>query len=900
MYNMSIKLSDFLLQHFRQLHFDNMPVEARAQFDGYVKAEDFRGNMKSWRDNLTHLDGGKRVNNALPDGLEPDGKWELDRDEWQKFFLAFQHAFQAMSAKKSAFKDNKKATEFLDEWFGTDKLFDITPASPAVQAEITNLAGLLQRHRNIMIMKLREWGLINADFSFQDLIDGIRDKKYNKDVNFQERLKNIAQYITSYASYDPTFAAQLNGENTNFSGIEDGFDDTRISPQKMGYFQAMYPSLLRHLYKTPKALEVFAEYDKGVISKPLTTAKAKVDYANAESDDYVPPKRTDELTLGQQIKKWRTDTYEDVLEKFVKLRGDRMYFSPSAKQIVSAIGGAKIKPTDGLAPILDKANDIKDKLKYKSPAATEAFDYFVKVMKDLKATMPKAFAGALYNASQRRRLVEEMIIRAVREGKENLVKPAMEVLSVIRYGWTTSKVMDALGKEEFKLFSDPSLSWNKNEGMKFVTAALDKSLKTAFMGLGYGITIAKNAIVNRGDKFNGKSDRIAAVAAGMDKQNAAYRDAYQTRGTNNDAMQANLDATAAERDAAKLALDNARHNRAMGNRRVAMAKKSEKRLGRQFDAQGNVLTTEQKTANALQANIDALEHESEQLKIEIDAANRMLEQYEEMMEVRTLDSNLTAYEMAVKNWRYLTGNLDRRVEALKDTPIEQIPEKQAEIDRLRGEAAKAAAAMKRYAQMLDEPEQPSNLTHKKRWELRDKHDAVLKHYHTLIRDLASKNRLLGETKGQLAQVQKKIDQQTQLRAQQHQNALDRATAEKRDALRASAENKDAFYSALDTYNEKVSAFNAARDNIEIMNSYIEHRDQELEKMDTPSIDKYRELMAHWDFLETGRNVHSWALSKKKAQAKLDAKIEQANGKKIAQRDLLLKNYYDAYQQKYAA
>lgn len=900
MNNMSIKLSDFLLQHFRQLHFDNMPVEVRAQFDAYVKADDFRGNMKSWRDDLTHVVNGKRVNNALPDGLEPDGKWEMNREEWQKFFLAFQHTFQAMSAKKSAFKDNKKATEFLDEWFGADKLFDITPASPAVQAEITNLAGLLQRHRNIMIMKLREWGLINADFSFQDLIDGIRDKKYNKDVNFQERLKNVAQYITSYASYDPTFAQQLSGENTNFSGIEDGFDDTHISPQKMGYFQAMYPSLLRHLYKTPKALEVFAEYDKGVISKPLTAAKAKVDYANAESDDYVPPKRSDELTLGQQIKKWRADTYEDALEKFIKLRGDRMYFSPSAKQIMAAIDGAKIKPTDGLGPILDKANDIKDKLKYKSHAATEAFDYFVKVMKDLKATMPKAFAGALYNASQRRRLVEEMIIRAVREGKENLVKPAMEVLSVIRYGWTTSKVMDALGKEEFKLFSDPSLSWNKNEGMKFVTTAFDKSLKTAFMGIGYGITIAKNAIVNTGDKFNGKSERLAGVAASIDKQNAAHRNAFMTGNENIETARNNLNTATMERDAAKQALDNARHNRVMGNRRVAAANESEKKLKQQFETQDAILTPEQIKAKTLKNNITALEHESQQLKTEIDAANLMLDRYEEMMQVRTLDSNLTAYEMAVKNWRYLTSNLDRRVEILKDAPIEQIPQQQAEIDRLRGEAAKAAASMKRYAQMLDDPEQPNNLPHKRKQELRDKHDAVLKHYQTLLGDLAAKNQLLGTTKGQLAQVQKIIDQQAQTRAQKRQVALGRVAAEKQAALHASSENKDAFNSALDTYKTKTAALHNAREQIDIINSYIEHRDQELEKMDTPTLDKYHNLMAHWDFLETGRNVHSWALSKKKAQAKLDAKIEQADGKKAAQRDIILKNYYDAYQQKYAA
>ena len=44
------KMDGFLLQYYKQLHFNKMPAAVRAQFDAYLKADDFRGDMKKWRD----------------------------------------------------------------------------------------------------------------------------------------------------------------------------------------------------------------------------------------------------------------------------------------------------------------------------------------------------------------------------------------------------------------------------------------------------------------------------------------------------------------------------------------------------------------------------------------------------------------------------------------------------------------------------------------------------------------------------------------------------------------------------------------------------------------------------------------------------------------------------------
>ena len=58
----------------------------------------------------------------------------------------------------------------------------------------------------------------------------------------------------------------------------------------------------------------------------------------------------------------------------------------------------------------------------------------------------------------------------------------------------TSKVMDAMKQTEFSIFSDGKLSWNQNEGIQFVTRAFDKSIKAAFLAVGYTATIIKNKI----------------------------------------------------------------------------------------------------------------------------------------------------------------------------------------------------------------------------------------------------------------------------------------------------------------------------------------------------------------------------------------------------------------------
>lgn len=479
-----MSLNDFLVSYYKQYHFDQMPAEVRARFDDYAKRGDFKGDMKKWNDELKGHD--------LPDPNDPNNG--ISDEDWEKLFNIFNTTLGRMKQDSDGLEDNKQAEDFVNEYYGNGKLFDIEPVDGATENEINNLKNNLHNLKGVVQEFLPD------DMSFDKFQQSLNSGKYNTDAKFRnvflqviERLDRAKQWGVQNAS-QATLTA-LNAVNTE--RIANGFEQ-KPNPGKLASFKQEYKSILNRLHDKSKLREMFGNYDDGKLSKQIAKALKKVNYDDnsPENKSYVHPKTADELTLFQKVKKWVGDTYEDCLEKYTTLRGDRLFFSEPAQMICKAIDKAKIKPYDGIAAVLSKADDIKKGLKYKSPAAMDHFDWFVKEMNILKDAMPKAFEGALKNGPQLRHIIEKMIVDAVEQNKIKEAKTAMEVLSVIKYANTTSKIMDTIkeDKELFTLMSNKDLSWNKNAGIQFVTSALDKSVRAAFIGLGYGATMAINGI----------------------------------------------------------------------------------------------------------------------------------------------------------------------------------------------------------------------------------------------------------------------------------------------------------------------------------------------------------------------------------------------------------------------
>ncbi|MBN2892738.1 MAG: hypothetical protein JXL97_12795, partial [Bacteroidales bacterium] len=522
---MAMKLNDFLLAYYKQLHFNSMPVETRASFIAAEKNNQLTKEMLVWVNGKDEdpITGAPKISPLIPEDRKewsqtmvnnnlPNAETELSQSDWGKLFHIFQSTLRAMNANKKAFAEKDKVNAFMSEYFGDGKIFNVGNLDEKSISAAEKMSEFLSENDNEMgykifnILAAADNKTFETKSDFNQFLKDLKDGKYKTDVKIRNKLERLSQIISG--NWDLFESKGVNFSTGNAFTIEDAdqiannlTEDENLNSYKIRQFKRDYNDILNTLYKTSDVLEVFSQYDNEKISGPLKKAREKVNYDVPESDNYLAPKRDDELTISQSISKWFGETYTDCLKKYTSLRGDRMFVSKDANLIIKALDKAKIKPTDGLDKVLSESENIKKNL---PPVTRKNFEYFTKIMGELKSTMPKAFAGAMSNGRQLRALVSEMIISAVSNGKVEEAKVAMEVLSVIKYGYTTSKIMDVLRNENFVLFSDQNLSWNKgNDALKFVTTALDKTVKTAFMGIGYGITITKNTIQRSRSSFNG-------------------------------------------------------------------------------------------------------------------------------------------------------------------------------------------------------------------------------------------------------------------------------------------------------------------------------------------------------------------------------------------------------------
>ena len=549
-------MKDFLTAYYNRLIFREMSYEQFVQFCGYIKDKKATDNQKIWAEELLKKDpatGGFAVRpntdiyipKEMPQPDDPTDEFYLGADndkEWKKLFRAFQTAFQTMDGAKKDFKYNDKATKFLETYFGShtsgttpvQHLFQYTKATSTAKAKIgpapagsaaVTLRGFLGKYKNRLELQLKNWGLLTEDFSYDDLLNGIDSEKYNKNPKFRKRMESVAQVIDGYIAGDITMQQRLGilnpSEIPDCSDVSKWFDDSNISPFRLQQFKNEYATLLNTLRKESKVREVFEQYDEGKISGPLNKALKNQSYDDPKSDDYVQPKREDTLTIPERLSEWWGDTYSDCLEKYVKLKGDELFFSSEAKAICKHLR-KDLKKTDGLDGVLKNVGGAKDKLQSaREFKAKKHLEWFEKTLNALKndPKLSKVWAGALKDGTHMQALVKEMIIRAVKEDKKDECKTALELISVLHYDYTTSKIMETLGKENLTIFSDGKLSWNKNEGMKLVTTALDKSIKTAFMGIGYGITMVGNAI-----KMSNRKIKNYSGDKNFKKEHDAYLD----------------------------------------------------------------------------------------------------------------------------------------------------------------------------------------------------------------------------------------------------------------------------------------------------------------------------------------------------------------------------------------
>jgi len=824
---MAMTMKEFLQLYFRQLHFNAMPDAVRSQFDDYVTANSFRGDMKSWRDDLLKKDAsgnpyrdphnkktGHYVANDLPDVSS------MDDDGWKQLYNALWRAFDKMDARRDSL--DKATVKFLDNFFGDHKTFkpieldDPTRQSVRVffdkilntttQEEYDEMFSLFKRYTG------DEDDIETADFD--KFKTAIQDGSYERKPDVRQKLRKFVenlkyQYSNNYGFYegdeDDAVAKKIRSAMPALNAIESGFakkkDPTTDDIDKL---KGDVEKILTTLHKEEKVANDFKNYDKGKISGPLEEAIKKTDYTGKITEkDFVPEKYQDKKNVFQRASEKVDEFYDNWLKKYVTAHRDHIYKIPTAKAISEAIIAAKVKPTDGIAGIIAKKDDVIKKLQNKTPLESlDQFKWFVsKIEQFQNGKMKEAVEGALREGPKMNKLVEALALDAIEEtqnGKNRIedAKAVMEMLTVMQYGTFTSRRLDALRGEEVKMFSDKDLSWNKNEGINTVMKGLDKTIKFAAVVAGAGITATANRIRRIGVKFK-HSGELEQRSQDWKKQNEADEAAAKAAIKKQDdadkatinALQQKLDELA-DKDHTPLPIyDDTSKQAAEG--RLQAGRADEQQLLQQYqDAENDY--------NAEKAKVD---------KIKKDYAKKQ-ELLQDKQDLENTKNQLAAELSA------MSGS-------------ESNPLQQAEIE-LKKIAYKKA--------MFDLQKTEKSIA------------ALDKEYSGVV----------GGLDGEYARI----------------NAVDPATGktvleQKQQIVQDAKDAYEGKKQANDELAADISGYTSATADIEMYEAAIEKRDEDLKKWKEEHHDYYVELMGFWDFMQTGKTKSLFNLGRKKIQKRYD-------------------------------
>ena len=902
----------FLQQFYMQMLFDEMALKYPSKlktFKKYVENGDykFRGDMEMWKDRLYHPNAAGDHVRGGADGVS--GVWQMDDKAWKELYLEFRDALRDMDFRRSEFDGSKPGIkraqdviDFLEKYYsGADSTFNVSLSDKAKKKIeefgdlIKNNAGLKAGLVDQLDAALEYWGI---DTNCEELRKGIDGKKYESDIKFQAKLKKVLKTLEtktkqrswSWDTDDSNIIDNLirAGFRIDLKGITDDFDDAIIKDDDLNKFKNNYQAILELVAKNG---QIKKHFKSEKISSALNFANEKLSYNNPNSENYLEDSKNDKKDIWKEIQDWGKDTYEDVFEKYKLLQGDRLYYSPQAKEIISALNG-KAKPTDGLDGIVNAAGDVKEKLQKKSAAATKYYGWMVKTLGDIKKVMPESYKGALSNGTQLNHVVTELIKRAVQDSKNGdkhaieAAKTAMEVISVSKYGLFTSKVMDALNAElkNFTFMSDPSLSWNSNPYTKAVSTAFDKGVSFLMRTIGYGATGLINAINRRNSRFDGERGGLSGLSAEWEKDNADGKKKYtdDIKKLNDEAsdsitrLEGEIAATGVKDDAD---LDKTKKELAAGQKKeenieivLSRLQLELEQLAREVEDKGVEIQQKKEDCSYAQQNFDNADGI---YKDKIQQKNH----YDSVIdEYKNLPNTIKDKQSDIVAKRGYKKYLESKLETLK-YPYKNAKEEN-EARQLQESLKRVDTEIEAYTKSLAELME--------KYKNKDKPDSELQQANKGLKgigkeiDTAQKNRDAADGALKTAE-DKKTAAESELQKLEEKIKKIEERMEKISGRQSKQKTKN-----RDT-ESKIKTFQDAKKQIEELNKQIRERQKTADEWDDKHKNLYDELIAYWDMLETGRNgrrgafYNRWTLSKKKAQGDLDAN-------KKAMFEEFLKNY----------
>ncbi len=827
-----VSMEKFLTQYFMQRVFNAMSDEQFAQYQDIIKNNDFIGNMKDWKDKW-HLvveepaNSGKWVKNENDPDPKTNGLPETRADKaetdkaWEKLYKELRDAFRALSNNRKRLddKDDKKTLDFLDAFYGFGLLFEPAQLTGDAATQFKEVfLPFIGNNKTNLYQALKDFGIYtDTEENFAKFIKDLKKGKHNTDNGVRDTLASIVGYLQS-SYYGPAIKERMGIEDDipDFEILQKGLEKDEVDPGKVIEFKKSYKLILDPIYREKNIYKNFEPHLDSV-KDAIETAKKRIDYNNADSKDFLTEKRMDEKGPVEKtvdnVKKW----WGDHTDKYVSLHKSRLFYSAEAQAIAAAIDKTKFKPTDGLDKFVESLKDIGAKVK--GNKAKQHFKWFSETMVKLQGDkqMSSIFAGALKNPRKLKELAAEIAIQGIKDGKKDEeIQTAMEVLKTIQYGYATSNRLNAVMQQDLTLFSDKSLSWNKNEGMNFVMTGLDKTINFSLKFTALTLTTGYN-IINRkiGNKFNGNISK---------RTQAAFAAHQQKRATE-----------AATKEKEKQLLDKLDRE----NRRNAIAEK-------------NATGITQRTLASEKRNLAALRTDEEAKKTVFDTAQA---------DFNTAQQNFNIADVAFQNIKTtISAQVSRRKELIKIN--KELRTLQNKIDAIGTPTdPKAISALDRLKQ------QQNSLIARQNQVQQDINDATQEYNIALGNHTAAKQR----------------HDLTQVAMQNAETAMQNA--------------ETAYNSVSTTANDldsRITKFTQATERIKVAKERLTKRQTEFDKWQNEDKNRFAALMAHWDFLNSGRK----RTGENVIQQALEGILPLSQKARQKRYDARKKNVHDAFLQRY--
>ncbi len=902
---------------------------------------------------------------------------ELTEKDWKELFNKLQEIFIRMDTNRQKDKFEEPgataARNFVLDFYSPNpadgKLFSLKSISPDIEARIDKFTQILMDDNadQIVMDSFGDKRSQKAQNDFDNFKNDMKNKKYLTDAKVRDKLLDVLDTWENKRFYSGsiidesgqrlfTQAAPLGVKNLleelrkpaevteeqlkRFRGIANGENaqaEYFVSPtqkEKLPYYQA----ILTRIHDNSNVYREFkkCEYPDTDISESLDKAKALTDYTGkTDAEDEVPAASYDSKDFVDEIKDKIEDTYKDSIKSLAHLHRDHLYISKEAQFIMKAIDKLKdddgkpikITPKDGIGAIIKNAEAIKKAVRKDHALAVKHFEWFITAMNDMKPEVKKAFANATHNGGQMQTIVESLAEKAVKASPQKIdeAKTALEVLAVMQYGTFTGRTMDAIKGTDFSLFSDDKLSWNKNAGIRFVTGALDKTIKVGSVVAGYAATAGMNRIIRRvGKKFNhsGKmQDKIKEEQARLDLAKA------------DNIAKNKIDD---ERDNQQIAALDAKLTELKNTTKTDKLTKTNNNNVTNPDDKDRLYALDEELKQLSIANPDKFAIGNDSVDIDYAVSADNLEVQKQLLKIMQERLDLTFSEPLKKVVEYTAlekqyidlikndAQQQRVNQQLKEydskkTRQEQLADVNTKIAKMRPDMLKWGQTYKKLSDKNKKPSLEKPLLDANGKPLEDPRfkdvgnetqesmlsSQLVQQYRQLSAD---KNRLDKDIKDNpmldeevLIKAEKQEDTAT-LKSLQDERAQLLAgkewsnikteyenTFKKTDANTGKTPYKDAVEKQA-TYQEQKDKLNKLSANIAQYENIVEQkktledaktsRQTKIAEWETKNKNGYAELMAYWDFLQTGKTKTLFHLSVKKLQEKMDEK--NADGKTLMQ------------------